>query len=89
MDYGNEILKQAYKHSLNHSEEINGSTSCGCFYCLEIFMPDEIWEWVPGEETAFCPRCWIDAVIGDRSGFPVNDRAFLRALRTMYFKDLD
>ncbi len=45
---------------------------CGCFYCLEIFHPSEIEEWIDNNEsTALCPYCETDAIIGQNSGFPV------------------
>jgi hypothetical protein len=30
--------------------------------------------------TAFCPNCTFDMVIGDASGFPINDRSFVSAI---------
>ena len=53
------------------------SVKCGCFYWCANFKPDEILEWA-GEDngrkgqTAICPRCGIDAVIGDKSGVDVS-----------------
>lgn len=70
------ILKdyiEAHKYSSNHKEELLTDKFCGCFYCLEIFKPDEINEWIEDEKgTAVCPYCGIDAVIGESSGYPVT-----------------
>jgi hypothetical protein len=69
-------IRAAHDHSSNHRPEVLASRVCGCYYCLSIFAPSEIEEWVdpPGEQgsTALCPRCGIDSVIGDRSGFPIT-----------------
>ena len=79
------MLRAAHRHSARHADEVTSSAACGCFYCLEIFAPDEIEEWITQEGTALCPRCGIDAVIGDLSGFPVARRAFLQAMHRLWF----
>ncbi len=38
-----------------------------CLYCLKEFAPSRITEWVDegsGGETALCPYCDIDAIVG-------------------------
>ncbi len=79
-------LEEAHRHSSRHREEIEASRTCGCFYCLEVFRPEEIRRWVPDEGTALCPRCGdlIDAVIGSASGFPITQR-FLARMHLHYF----
>jgi hypothetical protein len=70
-----------------HRPEIESSAVCGCFSCLSVFGPSEIVEWLAerGSETAFCPKCGIDAVIGSASGFDVTDAEFLLALNAAKF----
>ena len=62
--------EQAYRHSSKHRDEVLNSKACGCFHCLSIFTPDLIDHWtdlLDGiGQTAFCPSCGIDSVIGDR-----------------------
>lgn len=67
-------LEQAHKHSINNKQEIMNSKTCGCFYCREMFVPDEIKNWINDakEPTAQCPYCFIDSVIGDASGFVIT-----------------
>ena len=82
-------LKAAHDRSTNHRAEIESSTICGCFYCCSEFEPNEIGEWVDeiGEltgQTALCPHCGVDAVIGSRSGFPIT-REFLAQMRAHWF----
>jgi hypothetical protein len=83
-----EDVREAHKHSANHRSEINQSQSCGCFHCGAIFSPDQIEDWVDevdGEgQTALCPECGIDSVIGDPSGFAVS-RGFLERMRLHWF----
>jgi hypothetical protein len=59
------------------------STLCGCFYCLATFSPREITDWI-GEDTARCPKCGIDSVLGDRSGFPISAE-FLTSMQAHWF----
>lgn len=77
-------LIAAHRHSANHRAEIEASTDCGCFHCLQIFPSLEITAWsgwdapTPGEPetenalTALCPRCGSESVIGDKSGFSID-----------------
>ena len=81
-------LKSAHKHSSNHRGEILASRSCGCFYCLATFSPDEIHEWIDNRTTALCPRCHIDSVIGDASGLPIT-REFLEQMYAYWFRVVD
>jgi hypothetical protein len=43
------------------------SKICGCFHCLSVFGHQEIRKWTERNNTALCPRCEVDAVIGDAS----------------------
>lgn len=84
-----EYLENAHKRSSCHKTELLQSDVCGCFYCLKVFKPTDISEWTKAydfeEQTAFCPFCRIDSVIGDKSGFPVSDKNFLNTMHTYYF----
>ena len=82
-------LDAAHGASSRHRTQIIRSEMCGCFYCLEQFAPDEITEWCDpdstGEgQTAICPRCGIDSVIGSASGFPIT-REVLEAMNRRWF----
>ena len=81
-------VRSAHDHSSNHRAEVADSTLCGCFHCCETFPPGEINEWVDEVEgvgqTALCPKCGIDAVVGDRAGFGVS-RGFLEMMRLRWF----
>lgn len=78
-------IKLAHDHSSKNKAELEESTQCGCFYCLAIFDPLEIEEWIDNEKTAFCPKCHIDSVIGDKSGFPIIIE-FLEKMHKYWFK---
>jgi hypothetical protein len=89
-------IEAAHRHSIRHRAELEASESCGCFFCLAIFPPAEITEWIdaprgtPAEleealgQTALCPRCGIDSVIGSASGYPITAE-FLRRMEAHWF----
>lgn len=77
----------AHEFSSNHRKSLEQDAKCGCFYCLEIFKPSEIEEWVDGTEeevTALCPYCEIDSVIGESSAYPIT-KEFLGRMNQMWF----
>lgn len=47
----------------NHREDFEEVETCGCFYCQQTFAPDQIREWIDGDQTALCPKCGIDSVL--------------------------
>lgn len=77
---------RAHRRSINHRNELLASRLCGCFYCLAIFPPAEITEWISDNEgTALCPQCGIDSVIGSESGYPITE-AFLGRMQKYWFR---
>ena len=84
----------AHAHCSRHRSEILDSDICGCFYCLATFPPAEIEVWVSDrpddvdapatDDTAVCPRCGIDAVIGSRAGYPITVE-FLTRMKEYWF----
>lgn len=77
-------LEAAHKRASHHRAEIFASGVCGCFSCLETFPPSAIAKWTDGGQTALCPRCSIDAVIGSGSGIEIN-ADFLRSMKAHWF----
>ncbi|GEM85135.1 MAG: hypothetical protein KatS3mg074_758 [Meiothermus sp.] len=75
---------EAHRHSTRHRAEVLQSELCGCFYCLRIFTPSEIEEWVDEGQTALCPYCGIDTVLGSASGVHLSED-FLSQMRERYF----
>lgn len=77
-------IKEAHKHSSRHRNELRDSELCGCFHCTDIFDYKNIQDWVDDDDTALCPTCGIDSVIGSASGYPVN-KDFLEAMKKHWF----
>jgi len=92
----NELLA-AFRHTTRNHSQIEGSRLCGCCNCVQIFKPDDIVGWTGltidnmldpgaiGEQTAMCPRCGSEAVLGDRCGFPINAN-FLARMNEAWFQ---
>lgn len=84
-----ELLAAHGRRSSNHRAEVLASEKCVCFCCCDSFRPDEILEWTDEDkdrqgQTALCPRCGIDAVIGDKSGVDVSQN-FLTRMNQYWF----
>ncbi len=71
------------RHTMHNAEEVLSSSECCCTYCLAWFPPSEV-HWAGREDTAMCPRCGIDAVIGSSSGLPIDDTQFLEGIKQTY-----
>lgn len=80
-----EDIIKAHKFSSNHKQELLNDKKCGCFFCLKIFNPQEIKEWIADNSgTAICPYCGIDSIIGESSGYPIT-LEFLEAMNNYWF----
>ncbi len=79
-----ERIRDAHQHSSKHRSEILKSDLCGCFYCEKTFEPSEIVDWIDDQQTALCPKCGIDSVIGSASGFPIS-KDFLHEMCEYWF----
>lgn len=80
------LTQSAYAHATNNRAELNASALAGCFYCLEVYPASHVDRYLnEGDGTACCPNCSIDSVIGDASGLPVSDSAFLKAMHQAWF----
>ena len=78
-------IVEAHKFCSNHKKALLNDQKCGCFFCLKIFDPKEITDWIKDTEgTAICPYCGVDSVIGESSGFPVT-KEFLSKMNEYWF----
>lgn len=74
----------AHRRCVMHRTELEKSDLCGCFYCMANFSPSKIHKWTDQEQTALCPECGIDSVIGSASGFPIT-KEFLERMHAHWF----
>ena len=75
----------AHKFCINNRSALKSDAACGCFYCLKIFDPKEITEWIEDTSgTAVCPYCGIDSIIGAYTGYPITHE-FLEKMYRYWF----
>jgi hypothetical protein len=77
--------ERAHTHSSLHRDELWAGGLAGCFYCLAIYDGRTINDWTDGGDTALCPECGVDSVIGSRSGYPI-ERSFLQRMHARWFR---
>jgi len=80
------VLKDVHSHSIDNAKEILESEYYGCFSCVEVHTVDEgmkaqaeysLLHPVTNpsgliESTVFCPKCMIDSIIGDATGYKIT-----------------
>jgi hypothetical protein len=74
----------AHKHASKHRVEIDASTRCACFFCFRTFPRAAIKAWIDAEQTALCPSCGVDSVIGSAANVRLDD-GFLRGMHAHFF----
>jgi hypothetical protein len=74
----------AHDHCRQNRAELERSELCGCFYCMTIFRRTEIVEWIDDGQSAMCPYCPVDSVIGSASGYPIT-KEFLERMHAHWF----
>ena len=90
-------LLAAHRHTTNNRAELEASTLCGCCSCTVVFPTDEIVAWSGFElsnfnnpeaanaDTALCPRCGSEALIGDKAGYALSPD-FLSRMNHAWFQ---
>lgn len=80
---------EAHKFASHNNKIVKKSKFCGCFYCFEIF-PSEIAIIIRDYAgyTAWCPKCGIDSVLGDASGYPITVE-FLKKMHAYWFSSIE
>ncbi len=77
-------FEEAHRFCSCNRKHLEKDVICGCFYCLEIFHPEKITEWWDDDNTAVCPHCGIDSIIGENSGFKITEM-FLSEMHKRWF----
>lgn len=67
-----------------NKEQIAQSAQCGCYACTAIFPSSDVTEYTDDGQTAICPKCSTDSIIGDASGFEIT-KPFLQKMRRKWF----
>ncbi|MBQ4353414.1 MAG: cytoplasmic protein [Clostridia bacterium] len=84
-------LTGAHKACIRNRQALAQDTRCGCFHCLKIFSPHQITDYIrekDGSETAKCPYCGVDSVIGAGAGYPLTEE-FLLEMHRHWFENIE
>lgn len=85
MKYTESELKTIHDHSFKNRKEITESTKVTCLFCGKTYGANKIKEWVDDEQTAVCPYCGVDSIVGDKSGYKFS-RELLAELHKYWFE---
>lgn len=77
-------IRTLSNYSFRNSDLIKQSTICGCYHCCDVFDSKDIVEFTDGGKTCLCPKCKVDAVLGDKHEFQLN-KEFLEAAKKYWF----
>ena len=82
--YNLKELRKFHNECIYNKDKIANSKDCGCFHCLKHFHVSEL-EYIDEDigETAICPNCGIDSIIGSVSK-KVDDK-LLEEMNIRYF----
>lgn len=87
-NYTRDIWEHVSDLTIYNKNLLSASKMAGCYYCLSVYHVTDIQEFVdPQEDTALCPKCGIDAVVGDVTGYPVTVKEFLRSMHSHGFEN--
>ena len=86
MKLSEEQSKLYHSHTIRNRQEIDQSVYCHCISCTRSYPSPIVTDFIKdGEgETALCPYCGIDAVIGDSCRLIIN-QAILTYLNKKWF----
>jgi hypothetical protein len=75
-------LVALHKKCWRNWRQLQGAKICACFFCLKRFPPSQVVKWTDKTETALCPFCAVDSVLG----FDVEpDESLLRQMHERWF----
>jgi hypothetical protein len=67
-----EYMRKAHKYTNDNVWYLVEPQDCICIYCLNRFNSTEIIDYSL-DDTAICPYCLVDGVIGEKSGYIFTD----------------
>lgn len=87
MKYTDKQFPDIYKHTKNNELDILQSKTCSCLFCQQNYSARKVSEWNTDKNnqmSAVCPECGMDAVVGDASGYVLDDDD-IETLHKTYF----
>ncbi len=78
-----EYQKLLHARSMNNRGALLDSKECGCFFCIRLYSPEIITQWI-NDETARCAFCGVDAVIPESCEYELTE-SLLLAMKEYWF----
>ena len=80
-------ILDAHNHCYDNMELLFAKQKCVCIYCWKSFESSDIIRWYDSKHgTAECPYCGIDTVIGEISGYELDNK-FIETMYNYYFNN--
>ena len=67
--------------SYKNKEQVFKQDWCGCSYCVAVFNPNRIVEWIDGGATGICPDCGVDSIVAYNPNNHGTIEKFIELLR--------
>lgn len=82
------IYEKVSKATFKNFAAVRESEIAACLYCKTTMNVEEICEYIVEnveEKTALCPKCGIDVIVPDVSGFPITDVMWLEDVHLHFY----
>lgn len=86
MTTSDKMLREVPIYSMKNKKFIEESESCGCYHCTQSFSKNEISQWTDNGQTALCPHCGVDSVLGQTCGIEL-EKENLQFIHNYWFKN--
>ena len=82
--YTDELLEEAHKHTSDNHHEVQGSQRSRRMFCGNWYDSSKpsLYE---SDYAVICNVCSVDAIIGDKSGYPIDDMRFVARFTRYYW----
>ena len=65
--------------AMKNRKMIEQSSLVGCYSCCKIFDSKDVKEYTDRNETALCPHCNVDCLVGNQCGFVLEESILIKA----------
>lgn len=72
-------MYQFPKLAMRNRQMLELARLVGCYYCCQIYSPSEVTEFTDEGQTCICPKCHVDAVVGDSQGIELSEASLRKA----------
>jgi hypothetical protein len=81
-------IDEPHKYTFKNKDQVQKSNMCCCACCVNKYSAKYVVEYIEeanGDKTAICPKCGVDAVIGDAALSNITD-TMLQDMHNKWFR---